>query len=104
MFYFIPILTMHYFTYVLIPPQGDIEGQVAITLAPFDEGLTVPAYKEHLHPEAIKTMSIRFDTDPSAHDALARRMPEWAGCPGGVDDDGLFAWKDHNPDGRFDWY
>ena len=103
-FYFIPFLTMHFLTYVLIPESGDIKGLVARGLAPFDDSLTVPSYKEHLHPEKIQVMALKFNMHPSDHDALATLMPAWSGHPGGVDEDGLFAWKDHNPDGHFDWY
>ena len=79
MFYFIPFLTMHFLTYVLIPESGDdIEGLVARSLAPFDESLTVPFYKEHLHPEEIQVMALKFNTHPSDHDALATLMPKWS--------------------------
>jgi len=95
---------MHYSTYVLIPPTGDVRAAVEKALAPFDENLDLPPYKEYLSADEIRVMAKEFGLRPTNLAALASRMEEWADHIGGVDHEGLFKICTHNPDGHWDWW
>lgn len=95
---------MHYCTFVIVGPQGDPCSLVAGALAPFDEMLAVSPYLEYLQPYDIERMASRYKLDQNDLSALAERMEEWTGQPGGVDERGLYFITTNNPLGRWDWY
>jgi hypothetical protein len=95
---------MHYCTFVIIGPKGDPDALVAGALAPFDEALAVPPYREYLQPFDIERMASHYTLDQRDLEALAQRMNEWTGRPGGVDERGLYFTTTNNPEGRWDWY
>jgi hypothetical protein len=100
----LPLLEMHFLTYVIIGPQGNIETQVAEALAAFDESLEVEPYKVYLEEAEIQRMVAHYKVDENDTPALIGRIQEWRGRPGGVDDIGLFSVTTVNPQGRWDWY
>jgi len=59
----LPILEMHFCTYVIIGAKGNIETQVATALAPFDESLEVARYKVYLEEAEIKRMAGHYGLD-----------------------------------------
>ena len=96
---FFPFWTMHFCTYVIIGPKGDIETQVATALAPFDEALEVERYKVYLEEAEIKRMAGHYGLEKSDSPALIEKMPDWRGTKGGLDEIGLFSWTTANPQG-----
>lgn len=103
--YILPILTMHYLTYVFIPPEGDdLEAAVAHALRPFADDFPAKPWKQYLQPAEIAAMAKALGLRRSALRQLAARMREWNWCEGAIDERGLFAIRTGNPDGRFDWY
>ena len=100
----IPILQMHYCTFVIIGPEGDPDTLVAKALEPFDEQLKVAPYRKYLEQYEIVRMSKHYKLDQHNLHALAERLADWVGWPGGVDRRGLFYTTTLNPDGRWDWY
>ena len=103
-FIFLNLLIMHYCTFVIIGPVGNIETQVAETLAPFDESLEVGPYEVYLEEAEIKRMAGHYGLDVNNFPALVEKMPDWRGTEGGVDEIGLFSEATANPDGKWDWY
>lgn len=95
---------MHFSVFVMIGPDTDIESGVLAALAPFDESLEVPPYREHLDHAAILSMAKYYGIDPANLHALSRKMKDWRGCEGGVDRKGLYSLLTCNPNGRWDWY
>jgi hypothetical protein len=95
---------MHYCTFVIIGPKGDPDALVAGALAPFDEALAVPPYREYLQPFDIERMASHYKLDRNDLNALAERMKHWTGRPGGVDQRGLYFATTNNPQCRWDWY
>jgi hypothetical protein len=96
---------MHTCIYVLITgPNTQTEEFVAEALAPFDGNLEVPPYKLHLSHSGVRAIAGHFGLPESDLESIARKMPDWMGCAGGVDDLGLFASRTSNPNGKFDWY
>lgn len=95
---------MHYSVYVFIPPDGDLEEEVAKRLRLYDEDHEVPPYKEYLDTGEIAAMALHYGCRRSERQALAKHMESWRGCPGGTDAEGLFAVKTVNPHGKWDWY
>jgi hypothetical protein len=73
-------------------------------MEPLDENLEVSAWRKYYDHDEIKRMAAHFKIDPADLNALAKRMPDWEGHPGGVDRSGLYALPTYNPDGRWDWY
>jgi hypothetical protein len=103
--YFLPILIMHYLTYVFIPPEGDdVASAVATALRPFHVDFSAMPWKEYLRPGEIAAMAKSLRLRRSAVHQLAARMHEWNGCLGAVDAKGLFAIRTGNLYARFDWY
>ena len=99
-----PLLEMHFCTYLIIGPKGNIQTQVAKALAPFDDALEVEHYKVYLEEAEIKRMAGCYGREESDFPALTEKMPDWRGTKGGFDDIGLFSWTTANPQGRWDWY
>ena len=95
---------MHYCTFVIIGSKGDPDALVAGALAPFDEALAVPPYREYLQPFEIQRMASHYKLDQPDLNALADRMKDWTNRPGGVDQRGLYFTTTNNPEGRWDWY
>ena len=98
---------MHSCVYVIIGPNtntNDIESAVAKALAPFDEAVTVRPYKVHLSSSSIRAMAEHYKVPETNLKQLGRKMRDWMGCPGGIDELGLFATLTSNPDGKWDWY
>jgi hypothetical protein len=95
---------MHYSVYVFIPPEGDIEEQVAEALRLYSDEHEVPPYKEYLDSGEIAAMARHYCLKQGDRKALAMRMDDWRGCPGGVDAEGLFSVKTWNPKAKWDWY
>ena len=100
----LPLLEMHFCTYVIIGPKGDIQTQVAKALASFDESLEVDPYKVYLDEAEIKQMAAYFRLEERSPRALIEKMPDWSGASGGFDNIGPFSWCTANPEGRWDWY
>jgi hypothetical protein len=88
---------MSHFTVLVV---GDVDEQ----LAPFDENLTTAPRREHLDTEDIARMAEHYNLDPGDLTAFAEQMEDWNGCPGGVDDRGLYAIASSNENARWDWY
>ena len=101
---FLPLLEMHFCTYVIIGPKGNIESHVAKALAPFDDSLEVEAYKAYLEEVEIDRMAGHYRIEKGDWPALIDKMPDWRGTKGGQDAIGLFSWTTANPQGRWDWY
>ncbi len=96
---------MHSCIYVLIDGDEQVaESLVANALDPFNEAHDVPPYKDHLSRSCTRYMAEHFKVPDTELQALAGKMPEWRGVPGGVDELGLFAICTSNPDGKWDWY
>lgn len=95
---------MHYFTFVIIDPTGDPEMLVTEKLAPFNEQLKVAPYREYLDKSDIARMAEHYQLKRNDLQALAQRLEDWHGWPGGVDGKRLFYTTTLNPDGRWDWY
>lgn len=95
---------MHYCTFVIIGPTGDPDALVAKALAPFDEQLEVPPYRQHLRKYEVVMMAKHYNEKPTDLHALAKHMEAWTNQPGGVDRRGLYHISTSNPDGRWDWY
>jgi len=100
----IPLLQMHYWTFVIIGPKGDPEQLVADRLEPFNEQRKVAPYREYLAKFEIARMAEHYKLKRNDLRALAERMEDWRGWPGGVDGKRLFYTTTLNPDGRWDWY
>lgn len=97
-------LTMHSCVYVFIPKEGDVERLVLRAIHPFSQDLQLPAYKSYLDAGEVKAMARHYRLKPTDLSALATRMKDWKGCPGGVDGRRFFARTTWNPNGKFDWY
>jgi len=95
---------MHYCTFVIIGAKGDPDALVAGALAPFDEMLAVPPYREYLQPFDIEWMASHYKLDQNDLKALAERMKDWTDRPGGVDERGLYFTTTAHPEGRWDWF
>lgn len=95
---------MHSCIYVIIGPEGDIDTETRQALAPFDEGREVPRHKIRLERSGIRTMAEFYDLPEDDLPPLAKKLPDWLGAEGGVDNLGLFYWSQWNPDGKWDWY
>ncbi len=95
---------MHFCTFVIIGAKGDPDALVAGALAPFDEMLAVTPYREYLQPFDVERMASHYTLDRNDSKALAERMKDWTGRPGGVDQRGLYFTTTNNPDGRWDWF
>jgi hypothetical protein len=95
---------MHSCVYVIIGPTGDSETLVNEALAPFDEAITVKPYKLHILPSGARAIAEHYHLPETDLRALAKKIPDWMHCRGGVDRLGLFAMKNYNADGRWDWY
>jgi len=103
-FIYLPYLIMHYRTYVIIGPEGDIKTQVAQALAPFSESIQVEPYKVYLDEREIFIMAMHFGLKENNIPALIEEMPDWRKSEGGVDEVGLFSWTTANPKGKWDYY
>lgn len=99
-----PLFPMHYCTFVIIGQDGDPDTLVAQVLAPFDEAREVAPYRKYLESYEIARMAKHYKLDQHNLHALAERLADWVGWPGGVDRRGLFYTTTLNPDGRWDWY
>ncbi len=95
---------MHYRTYVIIGPEGDIQTQVAQSLAPFSKAIQVDPYKDYLEETETTIMAMRYGLRESNIPALIEEMPDWRKAKGGVDEVGLFSWTTANPKGKWDCY
>jgi hypothetical protein len=95
---------MHFCTFVIIPPDGDVESLVARALAPFDESLEVEPYQHYLKPYEIERMAQHYGLELTDLASLAAKMMDWTNHPGGVDEKGLYWVTSINPDGQWDWY
>jgi len=100
----LPFLAMHFCTYVIIGPKGEIDTQVSEALAPFDESLEVEPYKVYLEDAEIERMARHYGIEKNNRQALIEKIDDWRGRPGGMDDVGLFCVTNVNPHGRWDWY
>jgi hypothetical protein len=103
-FYFLLLFSMHFLTYVFIASGADPESAVAKALHPFDEALEVAPYPIYLSDDEVAAMAKFFRLRRKQVRHLSEKMPEWRGCPGGVDERGLFSVATHNPEGKWDWY
>lgn len=103
-FYFLLLLNMHYCVYVFIPKEGDVEELVAIAMQPYSEDAEVAPYKIYPDADEIAAMGKHYRLAPANLTALAAKMEDWKGGPGGVDARGLFVIQRWNPSGKWDWY
>lgn len=95
---------MHSCVYVLIGPDTDIEMLVAQAIGPFSEQRTVPPYKLHLPSSGARAIAQHYGLPETDLQAVAAQLPDWMGYAGGVDELGVFALVDRNPDAKWDWY
>jgi len=100
----LPLFAMHFCTYVIIGPVGDIESQAALTLEPFSESLEVEPHKVYLEDVEIKRMAAYYKLKENNFAALMEKMQDWRGSEGGIDEVGLFSRTTANPEGKWDWY
>jgi len=73
-------------------------------LEPYNENLEWGLYKEYATEQDIKRMAEHYKIDPEDLHALAKKMSDWDGMVGDVDEKGLFGWSDRNQKGEWDWY
>jgi len=95
---------MHYCVYVFIPQEGDVECLLAQALDPYSDSLEVAPYKVHLDEGELAAMATHFGIRRDDMKALAGKIEDWSGVPGGIDSDGLFKIVTWNPNGKFDGY
>lgn len=100
----LPFFIMHFLTYVLVAPRGDIETAVAAALRPFSDEFPVKPWKRRLGPREAEAMAKHYRLPTAATHKLAQHMRDWCRSEGGVDGEGLFALMTCNPETRFDWY
>ncbi len=73
-------------------------------LEPYSEHLEVRRYKVHSTEQDRQRMAKHYGLDPHDLPALARKMEDWDGAEGFIDDYGLFHWSTYNSKGEWDWY
>jgi hypothetical protein len=95
---------MHFCTFVIIGDTAASDSAVAMALAPFDESLEVPPYRDYVDAAELGRMSAHYCIPATDLSALASRIEDWRSRPGGVDSRGLYAITTLNPSGRWDWY
>jgi len=79
----------------------DVAGQ----LEPYDEGIQIEPYKEHLDSAEIACMASYYGLSPSDVNALHEKIRDWnEPNGGGIDDQGLFVWRTYNPESKWDWW
>ena len=97
----------HFFTVVIVPGNTEfdqIESKVQELLSPFNENLTVEPYKVYFDAEEIQQMADFYEVSAQNLAALAKKMIDWTGQEGGVDDKGLYKITTYNPKSKWDWY
>jgi hypothetical protein len=97
----LPLFIMHFCTYVIIGPTENIERQVAVALAPFDESLEVEPHKVYLEDVEVKRMAAYYKLKENDFAALMEKMQDWRGSEGGIDEVGLSSRTTANPDGKW---
>lgn len=102
--FFQSISCTHAFTHSFIHSLDNIDADVDESLAPYSEDLDVESYKEYLCKEDIQQVASYYDLSSNELVALSKKLPDWSGCEGGVDANGLFEIRTENPDGMWDWY
>jgi len=95
---------MTHFT-VLVRFEGDLdhaESLISNMLAPYDENLQVPRYKNYLDKDDLARMQKHYNITDLKR--LVRKMKDWSGETGGIDSKGIFHWSTYNPKSKWDWY
>ncbi len=73
-------------------------------LDPYSQNLEVPRYKVYSTEADRQRMAKHYGLDPQDLPALARKMDDWDGAKGLIDDDGLFHWSRYNLKAEWDWF
>ena len=73
-------------------------------LEPYSDHLEVRRYKVHSTEQDRQRMAKHYGLDPHDLSALARKMEDWDGAEGFIDDYGLFHWSTYNAKAEWDWY
>jgi len=97
----------HFFTVVLVEPElekDEIEERVSELLAPYDENLQINPYRVYLDPEDIKNMAEHYKLDPNNSAGIIKKIKDWSGDRGGIDDKGLYRISTYNPKSKWDWW
>jgi hypothetical protein len=96
----------HYRCLVVLPLEYGWSVDVAVgeLLAPYDENMTVEAYKQYVDQGEIELMAKHYQLDPGDVDQLAIQMKDWSGLPGGVDETGLYRFSTYNPKSKWDYW
>lgn len=92
---------------VMLRFEGQLEtaqSTIEMMLDPYDENRDVLAYKKYKDAESIKRMAEHYNIDPTDLQALAKKMEDWDGYEGGVDEKGLYYLCTYNPDSKWDWW
>jgi hypothetical protein len=95
---------MHFCVYVFVAEDGSLEELVARALAPYSEDLEIAPYKVYPDRGEIAAMAKHYGLKPTDRRQLAKHMHDWNGGHGGVDKKGLYAVKNSNRSGKWDWY
>ena len=82
--------------------EDGIEAYVEKQMEPFSEYLEMVEYKQHMDEHDLKMMKDTYKTDNL--EELVKKMEDWNGREGGVDEEGLYYLTTSNPDGHWDYY
>jgi hypothetical protein len=97
---------MTHFT-VLVRFEGKIEDTEKILeklLEPYEENERVDPYKHYMSKEDVDMMAKNYGVESTDTESLIKKMIEWHGAEGGIDEEGLFYWSTYNPQSKWDWW
>jgi len=72
--------------FIVLVVGDNIDGQ----LAAYDGNLETLPRREYLDAKDVAEMADHYEIDPANLAALAAKMDDWEGWPGGVDAEGLY--------------
>jgi hypothetical protein len=91
---------------VLVPSNTeDMVAAVTRLMSPFDAGLTISPHKEYVaQDEIIYVVDVFRHEGLKAEDveAVLRALEEDSGCPGGIDERGIYLMTTDNPQAHWD--
>ena len=94
---------MHSIVFVLLPPDAtELLKKARELLAPFDQNLEVPAYKDYLTNEQIRHWIEKLGT--MSLDELARRLAREYAYEARVDELGIYELTTFNRNGHWDYW
>ncbi len=87
----------------------DVDG----LLEPLNEGIEMPEYIDYLSDDDVKSMRKHYEEVETkkagkqvilSDEDLVKKMEDWHGSEGGVDEKGIYRLNTYNPDSKWDWY